>query len=78
VHSASSGKFTLITVHPKRGKAGMDALGVLPAFGGIAVHDCWAPYDSCQDIAAHAVCNAHALRELQAVTDTAPQGGLTP
>jgi transposase len=43
VHSASAGKFTLITVHPKRGRQGMDAAGVLPAFAGIAVHDCWAP-----------------------------------
>jgi Transposase IS66 family len=39
VHSASSGKFVLVTVHPKRGKDGMKAAGVLPSFGGIAVHD---------------------------------------
>jgi len=45
VHSASSGKFALITVHPRRGRQAMDAAGVLPAFAGIAVHDCWAPYD---------------------------------
>jgi transposase len=37
VHSASSGKFALITVHPKRGRAAMDAAGVLPAFGGIVL-----------------------------------------
>ena len=70
-HSASSGKFALITVHGKRGRAGMDAAGVLPAFAGIAVHDCWAPYDGYAQ-AGHALCNAHALRELQAVTDAAP------
>jgi transposase len=73
VHSASAGKFTLITVHPKRGKAAMDAAGVLPAFAGIAVHDCWAPYDTYDGLAGHALCCAHALRELQAVTDAAPQ-----
>jgi transposase len=73
VHSASSGKFALITVHGKRGREGMDAAGVLPAFAGIAVHDCWAPYDSYAGLT-HALCNAHALRELQAVTDAAPQG----
>jgi transposase len=72
VHSASSGKFTLVTVHPKRGREAMDAAGVLPAFAGIAVHDCWAPYDGYAAIAGHALCNAHALRELQAVTDAAP------
>ncbi len=73
VHSASSGKHALITVHARRGRAGMDAAGVLPAFAGIAVHDCWAPYDSYAQVT-HALCNAHALRELQAVTDAAPPG----
>lgn len=74
VHSASSGKFALITVHPKRGREAMDAAGVLPAFGGIAVHDAWSPYDTYPGVAGHALCNAHALRELQAVIDAAPAG----
>jgi len=73
VHSASSGKFALVTAHGKRGRAGMDAAGVLPAFRGIAVHDCWAPYDGYGQVT-HALCNAHALRELQAVIDAAPPG----
>jgi hypothetical protein len=38
------------------------------------VHDAWAPYDSYQDMAGHALCNAHAMRELQAVIDAAPPG----
>ena len=71
--SASSGKFALITVHPRRGRQAMDAAGVLPAFTGIAVHDCWAPYDSYGQVT-HVLCGAHALRELQAVTDAAPPG----
>jgi transposase len=37
-HSASPGKFALITVHPKRGRQAMDAAVVLPLSGGIAVH----------------------------------------
>jgi transposase len=73
VHSASAGRFALITVHPKRGRKAMDAAGVLPAFTGIAVHDAWAPYDTYAQVT-HALCCAHALRELQAVTDTAPAG----
>jgi transposase len=73
VHSASSGKFALITVHPRRGRQAMDAARVLPEFGGIAVHDCWAPYDGYGQLT-HALCNAHALRELQAVTDAAAEG----
>jgi transposase len=73
VHSASSGRFALITVHPRRGRQAMDAAGVLPGFGGIAVHDCWSPYDTYATLT-HALCNAHALRELRAVTDASPEG----
>ena len=71
VHSASSGKYVLITVHPKRGRQAMDAAGVLPQFRGVLMHDAWAPYDTYDQIT-HALCNAHALRELQAVIDAAP------
>jgi transposase len=69
-HSASQGKFALFTVHAKRGKDGMQAAGVLPRFRGIAVHDAWAPYDTFEDVAGHALCGAHVLRELVAVTET--------
>jgi transposase len=70
VHSASSGKFALVTVHAKRGKDGMKAAGVLPFFGGIAAHDAWKPYDTFGNVAGHALCNSHLLRELIAVTET--------
>ena len=70
VHSASAGKYVLVTVHPRRGKEGMDAAGVLPAFTGIACHDAWKPYDSYDGVAGHALCGAHLLRELIAVTET--------
>ena len=51
----------------------MKAMGVLPSFAGVAVHDAWAPYDTYTD-PEHQLCCAHALRELQAVTDAAPSG----
>jgi transposase len=51
----------------------MEAMGILPPFTGIAVHDAWAPYDTYAP-AGHPLCCAHALRELQAVTDSAPAG----
>jgi transposase len=70
VHSASTGKYSLITVHDRRGVKGMDAAGVLPVFTGIAVHDAWAPYDTYRAVT-HALCGAHVLRELHAVTDLA-------
>ncbi|MCK9925466.1 transposase [Frankia sp. AgPm24] len=37
------------------------------------VHDAWAPYDTYTS-ATHQLCVAHILRELQAVSDTAPAG----
>jgi len=68
LHSASTALFSLITCHPRRGTKGMDAAGVLPHFAGVAVHDAWAPYDTYPQLT-HALCNAHVLRELIAVTD---------
>jgi transposase len=70
VHSASRGKYVLVTVHARRGKDGMKAAGVLPFFTGIAVHDAWKPYDTFENVAGHALCGAHVLRELVAVTET--------
>jgi len=71
MHSASTDTDVLLTVHAKRGVKGMDAAGVLPRFTGVAVHDAWAPYDTYTE-ATHALCNAHVLRELVYVQDTAP------
>ena len=70
VHCARTGKYTLITCHPKRGRKGIDDAGVLTRFRGVAVHDAWAPYDTYLD-AAHQLCCAHALRELAAVAESA-------
>jgi transposase len=75
VHSASAGKYVLVTVHLKRGTQGMDAAGVLPAFTGIACHDARAPYGSYTGVAGHALCNAHILRELTAVTENRHRPG---
>lgn len=63
VHEASTETLTLYGLHERRGRQGIDALGVLPGFTGVAVHDGWAPYRAytgCE----HALCNGHHLREL--------------
>ena len=75
VHSASTNKWSLLTVHPKHGTEAMDEAGVLPAFTGLAVHDAWAPYDTYKRVAGHVLCNAHLLRELQAVQDAHGEEG---
>ena len=73
VHSASTPLLSWFTVHPKRGVVAMDAAGVLPGFGGVAVHDGWSPYWRYQG-ATHALCAAHLLRDLEAVAELPGQG----
>jgi transposase len=68
VHSASTASLSLFSVHAKRGKQAMDAAGVLPRFAGVAVHDGWSPYWRYEQVT-HALCGAHLLRELEAITD---------
>lgn len=67
LHSASSDKWTLYSVHEKRGKEGIDSLGVLPYFSGFACHDHWKPYFSYDCI--HVLCNSHHSRELTGVIE---------
>ncbi len=71
VHCARTGKYTLITCHPKRGSEGIDDAGVLGRFRGVAVRDAWAPYDTYVAVE-HQLCCAHAQRELAAVADAVP------
>ena len=68
LHVACSALVTVLCCHAKRGKDGIDAVGVLPGFAGIAVHDAFAPYARYR-AATHALCCAHLLRELIAVVD---------
>ena len=71
VHAAVSETLTLYGLHARRGREGIDALGVLPSFAGVAVHDGWTPYRGYTGCA-HALCNGHHLRELAGVEE---QGG---
>lgn len=63
VHSACTERLTLYRLHDRRGLEGIDHLGVLTDFNGVAVHDGWATYRKYPD-ATHALCNVHHLREL--------------
>ena len=66
-HVASTKKLTHIGISSKRGKEGIDEIGILPEYKGISVHDCWASYFMYRIV--HALCNAHLLRELIAVKE---------
>lgn len=71
LHAASTEQLTYYALHPKRGTAALNAIGILPEFDGVAVHDFWKPYLSydCQ----HALCNAHLIRELEFFSQTTRQ-----
>ena len=70
VHSASSGKFVLVTAHANRGKEGMKAAGVLPLVRGHRLPRCLEAVRRLPERGRAALCNADLLRELTAVTET--------
>ncbi|HEY9643916.1 MAG TPA: IS66 family transposase [Coleofasciculaceae cyanobacterium] len=63
LHVACTNGLTYYFVHPKRGKAAIDEMNILPQFQGKAVHDSWLSYGNYQECQ-HYLCNAHHLREL--------------
>jgi transposase len=68
IHVCSGGEITLKFLHEKRGQEAMQAIGVIPRYGGVIVHDCWASYlayEHCR----HGLCGAHLLRELAFIVE---------
>ena len=69
IHVYSSGDLTLKFLHPKRGREAIEAIHIIPRYGGITVHDCWASYlayEHCD----HSLCGSHLLRELTFVLES--------
>lgn len=67
VHSAGTPKLTLYRAHAKRGREAIDAMGVLPGYEGVSIHDAYTSYLSYPG--RHALCNAHLLRDLVATEE---------
>jgi hypothetical protein len=54
--------------HAARGATALQAIGILPGYHGVSVHDGWTSYRHFQTCR-HALCNAHHLRELTFVQE---------
>lgn len=61
-HVTSTATLTQYHVDPSRGQDALKAIGILPVFKGISIHDAWGSYFlyDCE----HALCLVHVLREL--------------
>jgi transposase len=67
-HVASTARLTHYAIQAKRGREATDAIGILPGYQGVSVHDGWKPYRTYTQCR-HALCNIHHLRELTFVEE---------
>ncbi|HEX9107357.1 MAG TPA: IS66 family transposase [Longimicrobiales bacterium] len=67
-HVTCTKQLTHYACHAARGASALEAIGILPGYTGVSVHDGWTSYrhyTTCR----HALCNAHHLRELTFVEE---------
>jgi transposase-like protein len=62
MHTTSTPTLTHYHIDQSRGREALEAIGILPIFNGISIHDRWRSYFlyECE----HALCIVHLLREL--------------
>ena len=58
IHVYSSGDLTLKFLHRKRGLEAIDDISIIPRYGGVIIHDCWASYLSYTHCG-HGICCAN-------------------
>jgi transposase len=63
VHVCATEQLTHYGAHAKRGREGMDAIGIAPLFEGVSVHDALPSYQGGYRFT-EALCNVHQLRDL--------------
>jgi transposase len=68
IHVCSAGEVTLKFLHPRRGQEAMQDINIIPRYGGVIIHDCWASYLAYEHCS-HGLCGAHLLRELTFIVD---------
>lgn len=69
IHVCSAGEMTLKRRHRRRGLEAIEEINIIPRYGGVIIHDCWASYLSF-DHCGHGLCGSHLLRELTVIVDS--------
>jgi transposase len=69
IHVYAAGDITLKCLHKNRGTEAIDEINIIPRYGGIIVHDCWASYFAYKNCA-DALCGSHLVRELAAAIES--------
>ena len=69
IHVYASGDITLKRLHRRRGKEAIEKIAIIPDYGGVIIHDCWASYLSYHHCG-HGLCGSHLLRELTFIVDS--------
>lgn len=77
LHCMCDSKWSYYALHDKRGTEAMEAIGLLPEYRGILLHDFWRSY-FLYSKAEHAMCCAHLLRELVYMEEVKHQAWAKP
>ena len=71
LHATCTTNITYYFAHQKRGSEAMNAMGILPNYDGIIIHDFWKAYY--KYLCDHGLCNVHLLRELISISENDKQ-----
>ncbi len=62
-YAASTARLAHYAIQSSRGRDATDAIGILPSYTSVSVHEGWKPYRA-NTVCRHALCTIHHLREL--------------